>query len=312
LGKYPGGATDKEKLTLLRAVTEIGHNAAGIIPEGMSIEFQNAAQGTQVPFEAMLNRMDAAISKAIIGQTLTSGEGQHGTQALGSVHNDIRLDILASDAELLSETLTDQLIAPLALLNIPGADPQRLPRFVLEVPEPEDIKLMAEALPKLAAAGVQIGSDWTAHKLRIPKLDPGEEPLKGIAAKTDPADPAADPAKPDTKPPGKANTPAAKAALQQLSAMPAAAAQATSTEQRDALDDLADDATREWQPLMEPLVQPILAQLQAALARGDTLEQFAAQLTAEFTQSLNATALTEQLARAQFVATLAGTAELEI
>lgn len=38
IGKYGAGATKEEKNTLLRAVAEIGHNAAGIMPEGMEIE----------------------------------------------------------------------------------------------------------------------------------------------------------------------------------------------------------------------------------------------------------------------------------
>jgi phage gp29-like protein len=35
LGKYPSGASDEERATLLSAVVGIGHAAAGIIPEGM-------------------------------------------------------------------------------------------------------------------------------------------------------------------------------------------------------------------------------------------------------------------------------------
>ena len=34
-----------------------------------------------------------AKSKAVLGQTLTSGEGQHGTQALGNVHEEVRQDL---------------------------------------------------------------------------------------------------------------------------------------------------------------------------------------------------------------------------
>jgi phage gp29-like protein len=50
LGKYPEGATEKEKSTLLQAVLSIGHNAGGIIPRGMEIEFQNAASGVAFSF----------------------------------------------------------------------------------------------------------------------------------------------------------------------------------------------------------------------------------------------------------------------
>lgn len=321
LGKYPGGASDKEKMALLRAVTDIGHNAAGIIPMGMEIDFQNAAaSGTQVPFEAMLSRMDAAISKAIIGQTLTSSEGQHGTQALGNVHNEVRLDILAADAALVAETLTQQLLAPLALLNLPGMNPKRLPRFVIEVPEPEDIKLMADALPKLATAGVQIGVNWVSRKLRIPALDAGELPLKGTP------EPAAQPggsddqakAKPsaakDTKPAHsdeEARTERQLNALRQALASLAQEASSESEPARDALDDLIDQGIAQPRALMHGLVQPLLDELDGAIRGGETAQAFLARLPGLFAR-MDARAFGDQVAKASFMAQLAGLADLQL
>lgn len=320
LGRYPGGASDKEKMALLRAVTDIGHNAAGIIPMGMEIDFQNAAaQGTQVPFEAMLNRMDAAISKAIIGQTLTSSEGQHGTQALGNVHNEVRLDILAADAALIAETLTQQLLAPMALLNLPGMNPKRLPRFVIEVPEPEDIQLMADALPKLATAGVQIGVNWVSRKLRIPALDAGEEALKGKPAPTavkDAGDDAkAKPGKEDAAKDEEAKREAKNnaAALRTISAALLAldAGQAQPEPARDVLDDLIDDAVDQPRALMHGMVQPLLLELDAAIARGESAQAFLARLPGFYAQ-MDARAFGDQAAKASFIAKLAGIADLDL
>lgn len=67
LGKYPEGATPTEKNTLLRAVMSIGHNAGGIIPRGMEIEFQNAADGDSSSFIAMIEWAEKSMSKAILG-----------------------------------------------------------------------------------------------------------------------------------------------------------------------------------------------------------------------------------------------------
>lgn len=316
LGKYPGGASDKEKMALLRAVTDIGHNAAGIIPMGMEIDFQNAAaSGTQVPFEAMLDRMDAAISKAIIGQTLTSGEGQHGTQALGNVHNEVRLDILAADAALVAETLTQQLLAPMALLNLPGMNPKRLPRFVIEVPEPEDIKLMADSLPKLASAGVEIGVKWVSRKLRIPALDPGEQALRGTPAPA--AAPAPDPAASGNLEGGKTlkdkAVPEQEAAnnAAQLRAALQAAAQSEKPPKPDALDRLIDDALGDWQPSLAPIVEPLLLELDAAIERGEDIASFRARLPGMI-ESMDASTLGENLARAAFIARLMGEAGIAL
>lgn len=298
LGQYPVGASDTEKRTLLRAVTQIGHDAAGIIPNGMKIDFLNAAQGNEGPFKTMWDGMDAVISKIILGQTLTSGEGKHGSQALGAVHNEVRTDILKSDCRRLAATLTEQLVRPMVMLNKGGVDPRRLPRFVLEVPEPEDLALYAEALPKLAAAGMRIGVDDLHRRLRIERADDDEEILGGSTAGAAPmpagAKPGADPVPPRRDP--------TQAAL--------SAALPPSMPPRDPLDDLVDDALSDWQPVMAPLVNPMLAALDAAVASGETLEQFRARLPALVAEMDN-TPLAERLARASFTARLAGEAGAE-
>jgi len=85
LGTYGPGATDPDKATLLRAVVNIGHDAAAIIPQGMAIDFKEAAKGDNKAFDSMISLMERVQSKVALGGTLTSGEGQHGTQALGQV-----------------------------------------------------------------------------------------------------------------------------------------------------------------------------------------------------------------------------------
>ena len=164
VGKYPSGASEEEKRKLLQAVAQIGHNAAGIIPAGMVIDFMEAAQGSEGPYEAMQDRMEAIQSKVILGQTLTSGEGKHGTQALGKVHNEVRKDIRDDDVRQIAGTINRQLIYPLATLNSGSAEPRRLPRIVFDDTEPEDMAAYAESLPKLVALGFKVGPQVGAGK----------------------------------------------------------------------------------------------------------------------------------------------------
>ena len=292
LGKYPAGASDDEKRKLLQAVTQIGHNAAGIVPQSMAIEFQAAAQGNDTPFGSMIDRMDAVESKAILGQTLTASEGQHGTQALGTVHNEVRMDIRDSDARQVEATLTRQLLWPLAALNVAGADPRRCPRFVFDTSEPEDLEAYATHLPKLAGAGLQIPVKWAQDKLRIPEPAAGEAVMSGGA----PA--------PELQP-GAANQPAAKA---KPPAQAALAAELAAT-QRDAIDALVDEALADWELLLAPMVEPLLAEVGKALAAGETLDALRARLP-ELLQGMDARPMAERLARAAFMARLAGAADL--
>ena len=305
LGKYPMGASDREKLALLQAVTQIGHNAAGIIPQAMQLEFQAAAAGTEVPFAAMWDRMDAAESKAILGQTLTASEGQHGTQALGNVHNEVRHDIGEDDARRIAETITRQLILPLVTLNVAGADPRRLPRFVFDTGEPEDLALYADALPKLAKAGMKIGRKWAQEKLRIPEPEDDEDVLQGPP---DPQPGGVQPGQPGQMPKAAA-VPGTKPAPKDPKA--ALAALTTPGPAPDLIDELVADITSEWQPLLGPLIEPLLAEMRKAVAADESLEAFAARLP-DLIPKLDAQPVTAAIAQAAFAARMAGEAGVDL
>jgi len=175
LGKYQAGASDEEKSTLLRAVMSIGHDAAGIIPEGMAIEFQEAAKGAADPFMAMIDWCEKSQSKAILGGTLTSqADGKSSTNALGNVHNEVRHDLMVSDAIQLAGTLTRDLVYPLLALNKGGVDDRRrLPRFKFIFDDSEDLGVLAEALPKLVGIGMRIPQDWAHERAGIPQAEDG-------------------------------------------------------------------------------------------------------------------------------------------
>lgn len=181
IGKYGAGATKEEKNTLLRAVAEIGHNAAGIMPEGMEIELHNAASGTTAtsnPFLQMADWCEKSAARLILGQTLTSGaDGKSSTNALGNIHNEVRRDLLVSDAKQVAQTITSQIIWPFLQINYPNADPNRVPKFEFDTREPEDIAVFADAIPKLVDVGVQIPESWVRDKLVIPDVQEGEAVL---------------------------------------------------------------------------------------------------------------------------------------
>ena len=181
IGRYPVGADDTDKHTLLQAVRDIGHNASGIIPETMNIELLDAAGGSSDPFMAMIDWADKTSSKAILGGTLTSqADGKTSTNALGAIHNEVRHDLLVSDAKQLAGTLTQQLILPLLQLNKGRVDINRLPRFQFDTQLPEDLAVYAEALPALVGLGMRIPRDWAQEKLAIPPAS-DDEPVLALA-----------------------------------------------------------------------------------------------------------------------------------
>ena len=196
LGKYPSGANEQEKATLLRAVMSIGHNAGGIIPRGMEIDFQEASKGTSTPFEAMMSWCERTQSKAILGGTLTSqADGKSSTNALGNVHNEVRQELRDSDAKQIAASITRDLIYPMYALNGRSfSAPHRLPRFEFDLSEPEDLAYYAQHLPELVKLSVPVPTKWVTDKLQIPEPEEGEpvlslqaqpstlQGLKGLAA----------------------------------------------------------------------------------------------------------------------------------
>ena len=186
LGTYPAGATDGEKLTLLRAVMEIGHRAAGIIPQGMMIDFKEAAKGSSDPFMDMIKWCEMSQSKAILGGTLTSqADGKSSTNALGKVHDETRLEIRDSDAKQLAASLSRDVIGALMRINYPHVSPRRYPKLVFDLAETEDIGVYSEALPKLVSIGMQIPAPWAHKRLGIPMVS-GDEPVLAVPQTTNP------------------------------------------------------------------------------------------------------------------------------
>ena len=178
VGKYPASASEKEKATLLRALAAIGHNAAGIVPDGMLLEFHNAATGDPKAFELMMNWCEKNQSKVILGGTLTSGaDGKSSTNALGNVHNEVRKDLRDGDIRQANSTLTRDLVFAMASLNglAPGGL-RRSPQFRLNAQEREDLASFSQALPPLVNMGVRPPIAWVHERLGIPVAQ-GNEPV---------------------------------------------------------------------------------------------------------------------------------------
>lgn len=178
IGKYPSMSTEKEKGTLLRAVTEMGHRAAGIMPDQMVFELHEAANASGDPFTAMIDWAERTISKAILGGTLTSqADGKSSTNALGNVHNEVRHDLLEADGRQLASTLLTQLIAPIVHQNFGRVPVNRLPFIQFDTKPKEDVAVWSDALPKLVGVGIQVPEGWAREKLNIPEPKKGEAVL---------------------------------------------------------------------------------------------------------------------------------------
>ena len=179
LGKYATGASEDDKEALMTALVRIGTDAAGMVPDGTSIEFISTDGGKGASngiYETMARYCDEQISKAILGQTLTSDSGG-GSYAQSKTHNDVRHDLTLADCKALAATLQDDLIRPLVLFNFGETD--SLPRLVFDCELPEDLKALVEILKSLVAdMGVPVPLTYIYKKFGIPAPEKGEAVAK--------------------------------------------------------------------------------------------------------------------------------------
>lgn len=173
LGKYPSGIGPKQRDELLRAVRNIGSDGAGVVPSNMTIEFIEAQTGKVSDFLDSIEYWERKQSMAILGGTLTSqADGKTSTNALGTIHDEVRREIMLHDVRQIEPTINKQLVERIAFVN--GLFPvDRMPKFVYDTEETVNQKEMVEVLSKAAEIGMQIDVDYAHQVTQIPKAKDG-------------------------------------------------------------------------------------------------------------------------------------------
>lgn len=179
VGRYGPGASKDDIATLMSAVANLGSDAAAVIPDSMRIDFTQAANVTGAGdfFKGLAEWWDKQVSKAVVGQTMSTDDGS--SQAQATIHNEVRLDLLQADAKAESNTLNRYFVRPWCDLNFAPGRPY--PRLIIDVPKPENTKVLIEALKELVPLGLKVEQSVIRDKLNIPAPAEGAE-LLGIPA----------------------------------------------------------------------------------------------------------------------------------
>lgn len=249
VGKYDDNASAEEKRVLLRAVRDLGADAAAIIPKGMEIDFIEAKGGTgNAVFGAMAEYLDKQISKAVVGQTMTVDEGS--SRAQSETHDEVRGDIKKADAKQLAATINRDLIAPFVGFNWGWNVPVPVVSFPVE--DPEDVEALTDAVVKMVPLGLRVAMADVSKRLGFRVPDDDEEILRiAPAAQSEPGNNLQDPARAHA-----VNCPSCGGSHR---------ASAHSDE-----DELISDAIGSW----EADVGPVLASIMAAAHAASSYEEF--------------------------------------
>lgn len=293
LGKYHTGATEDEKAILLRAVRDIGSDAAAIIPQGMEIEFVEAKLSGNIDlFERLAEYLDKQISKAVLGQTLTTEVGDKGSFAASKTHDGVREDIERSDAQQLAAALNRDLVRPLVALN---RGPQKAwPRLQIGRREQTNVAELADAVAKLVPVGLKVSQSEMRRKIGM--SEPDDE--------TDLLAPPVAPAPPAVTPPGDVpieQTPTRARHCPSCGAVHAAARRPP----RDAADDVSDALETAAGGAMDTVIDGLRKMVDEAEDMGD----LASRLLQAY-PDMNTADLAERLTEALSVAELKGRADI--
>ncbi|MBR6126266.1 DUF935 family protein [bacterium] len=156
IGKHPRGSTKEETNSLADMLEDMVQDAIAVIPDDSSIEIQEASKSSSAEiYEKLIDKMNTEISKAILGQTLTTEIGSTGSYAASNTHMQVRQDIIDSDKKLV-EGVINQLIQWIYEINFGNAE---VPVF--ELYEPEDVDLtLAQRDKILSDTGVKFTKEY--------------------------------------------------------------------------------------------------------------------------------------------------------
>ena len=267
IGKYHSNASPDDIKTLVDAIATIASDAGAAIPESMQIEMIETAKGSggETLFENMAQWADRQISKAVLGQTMTTDDGSSQSQA--TVHNDVRKDIIRWDARQLANTFNEYLVRPFVDMNFgPQAS---YPRIEIKLDEAEDVKAWVDAITPLIDRGMKVQASDVRDKIGL--SDPIKEsellhPINNPTLQT-------------------------TALNRQISPPNLALNRIQKIDTEEEIESMVKSALSDWEQVSAPILNPLFNAVQKA----DSYEAFNQALT-NIASNLDASAFIEQMA----------------
>ena len=150
VGSHSTSASQEERAALLEAAEAIADGAKAVrVSDDSVLKLLEATRSGTVDYPTLIGIMDAAISKVILSQTMTTDDGSSLSQS--ATHFKVREEIVEADAALIDDSFNRQVLAPWTFWNYgPDVRPPRVARNLQAAP---DRKALAEVDEKLAGMG---------------------------------------------------------------------------------------------------------------------------------------------------------------
>jgi phage gp29-like protein len=170
-----GSEPDRKKVAEM--LQNIGTAGWGAFPAGTKLNFvETSKQAQNIPQKVLADMADEQCVLFVLGQTLTSSAGDRGSQALGTVHEGVRQDVIAGVCDFVGEVLSYQFVPSIIAVNH-GKERKDIPGIWVEWPETKDEEGLAERDEKLGltTGRVPVARAWFYERHGIPLPAEGEE-----------------------------------------------------------------------------------------------------------------------------------------
>lgn len=302
LGKFGANASEEDKRTLLRAVSNIAGDCAAIVPESMMIDFVEAANvgAAHQLYKERAEWLDEQVSKLVLGQTATT-DAKTGGLGSGKEHRQVQEDIERADAKALGAVLNRDLIQPWMQLNFGPL--KAYPRLIIAREESEDLKAFADAVGPMIDRGLEVDQAEVREKFGLSAPKAGAKLMAGRALGA-----------PAPAPTGASGDLNGAGAVFKRGEAPAGIAEPQSEKSASTARKSApspDDAlTARMMAEAAPAMEAMLAQIEEMMAKATSLPELREMLLAGF-PDLDADTLAQVLAMGLLAAELGGRVAVE-
>lgn len=193
IGKYGHGTSKEDRAALREAIIDIGRDGGAILPDNCMIELLDSKLAGQLPQPQLATFCNQEISKAILGNTLTTEVGSTGgNRALGEVHEGAEFDITEWDSTLIADTIRNQVCRPIVNFNLgPGFPVPKVDFWAEEERAQLDRAQRDEIL--IRSIGLPVTKDYLYKTYEVQVPEEGQElvepPTAAVSVSEDLPDP---------------------------------------------------------------------------------------------------------------------------
>jgi phage gp29-like protein len=166
---------DKPTIEIINEMlANMGSAAWAAFPAGVQMELKEASKaGSDNPQVALMELTDKVCDILVLRQTLTTDAADRGTQALGTVHQEVLGDVKGAAANWVARILNRQLVRSICRLNY--GDTLECPFLLPNANEVKDAKTLAERDQILLNLGMEFPKEWFYERHDVPMPEDGDD-----------------------------------------------------------------------------------------------------------------------------------------